>query len=103
MCPVERLDAQAIASEHRGTRLLVPDTGGELPAELNGVVLSKTLVEVRKDLRVTPAGVSMAGSELPPQFEMVVELAVLNRVDSRSLVLSRLVAFGDVHDRQSPH
>jgi hypothetical protein len=61
------------------------------------------LIEVRQDLGVAPAPEVMPGLlELLAQFQVVVELAVLDRPDGTVLVPERLVSARDVDDAQTP-
>ncbi len=99
---VERLDAVAVAREHEPARALVPDRDREHPAQPAREVEAVLLVQVHDRLRVGVRAVRVpVVHELAHELRVVVDLAVLDDDAASVLVEDRLVAAGEVDDRES--
>ena len=100
---VERLDPVAVAREHEAAARRVPDRDREHPAQPLGEAGAVLLVEVDEHLGVGVRAEGVAGAlELVAQLGVVVDLAVLDDDDAAVLVRDRLVAAGEVDDREAP-
>ena len=98
---VERLDAEAVARDHRPPFAPVPDGRAELAAQVLRIPGAVLLVEVRQDLRVAAARERVTASlEAGADVLVVVELAVLDRPDVPVLARDRLVTARDVDDAE---
>ncbi len=101
---VERLDPEAVAGEQQALLALVPDRHREHAAQPLGEALAVLLVEVDEHLGVGGGAEAVAAAlELTAQLAVVVDLAVLDDDDAAVLVGDRLIAAGEVDDRESPH
>jgi hypothetical protein len=101
---VERLDAEAVAREHQPAPARVPQRDTEHAAQLVHEARPALLVEVHEHLRVAAGREAVAALlEARHQLAVVVDLAVLDDVDGAVLVRDRLVAAGEVDDRQPAH
>jgi len=102
--PVERLDAEPIASDEESAAGRVPDGEREHAAELLGTARAELLVEMddRFGVRVGAEAVP-AGFEVPPQLLEVVDLAVLDDGDGAVLVEHGLMTARHVDDREAAH
>ena len=100
---VERLDPVAVAREDEAAARRVPDRDGEHPAQPLGEAGAVLLVEMDERLGVGVGAEGVAGArELVAQLGVVVDLAVLDDDDGAVLVRDRLVAAGEVDDREAP-
>ena len=100
---VERLDPVAVAREHEPPTLGVPESDGEHPPEPVREALAVLLVEVDEHLRVSVRREPVpCALEVVAQLAVVVDLAVLDDGDPPVLVRDRLVAGGEVDDREAP-
>ena len=100
---VERLDPVAVAREHEPARPGVPDRDGEHAAQAARELRPVLLVEVHEHLRVGMGAERVPlALELAPQLGVVVDLAVLDDDAGAVLVRDRLVAAGEVDDREPP-
>ena len=103
MAVVERLDPVAVAREHEATARRVPDRDREHPAQPLGEAGAVLLVEMDERLGVGVGAERVPGArELVAQLGVVVDLAVLDDDDAAVLVRDRLVAAGEVDDREAP-
>ena len=103
---VERLDAETVARREQQLISFVPERERELAAQLAQRVRAQLLVEVDQDLAVGARAQAMAAlRQLLLVALVVVELAVHDHVDRLILVRDRLVARGEVDDREPrmPH
>jgi hypothetical protein len=101
---VQRLDAEAVASEDEPPARGIPDREGEHPLEALDACRALLLVEVDDRLGVGVGPVAMAlRLELRPERRVVVDLAVVGDPDAVVLARHRLVAGRrEVDDRQAP-
>ena len=100
---VERLDPVAVAREHEAAARGVPDRDREHPAQPLGEAGAVLLVEMDEHLGVGVRAEGVPGAlELVAQLGVVVDLAVLDDDDAAVLVRDRLVAAGEVDDREAP-
>ena len=100
---VERLDPEAVARQHQPAALGVPEREGEHPAQPLDETHAVLGVEVNQHLGVAARPEAVPRSlELHAKLAVVVDLAVLNDGDPMRLVRDRLIAGGEVDDREAP-
>ena len=101
---VERLDAETIASDQETPALPIPEREAVHAVERVREVIAVLLVGVDDDLGVAASAEAMPGA-LEPRSELakVVDLAVADDPDALVLVGDRLMAAGEVDDRQAAH
>ena len=100
---IERLDAVAVAGEHEAPPLRVPERNREHAAQAPRELGAVLLVEMQVHLRVAVGAKHVALSlELAAQLGVVVDLPVLDDGARPVLVRDRLVAAGEVDDREAP-
>ena len=100
---VERLDAVPVACEHEPPPLGVPERDREHPAQPPGELGPVLLVEMQVHLGVAVRAEGMTPAlELAAELGVVVDLAVLDDGARAVLVRDRLIAAGEVDDREPP-
>ena len=98
---VQRLDPEAVAREHEPPGARVPDGDREHAAQPLPQARPPFLVAVREHLGVAMRAEPVTGAfELVLELAVVVDLAVLDDDDGAVLVRDRLVAAGQVDDRE---
>ena len=100
---VQRLDAQPVARQEQGLAVAVPEREGEHAAKAVDAGLAPGLPGVDDDFGVA-AGVEHVAErlQLRDQFLVVVDLAVEDDAHAVVFVVERLLAGGQVDDRQAP-
>ncbi len=101
---VKRFDAEGIARNDQPLGAAVPERQGKHALELLQERIALLLVEMDDDLGIAARGELVARLlETGPQLAEVVDLAVADDDEIAVLVADRLMAAGDVDDRQPPH
>ena len=97
----QRLDAEAVAGEKQGFAVAVPEGEGEHAAEAVDAALAPGFPGVDDDFGVA-AGVEDVAERLQfgDEFLVVVDFAVEDDADALVFVVQRLLAGGQVDDRQ---
>ena len=99
----ERLDPEAIACEHEPAFARIPDRDREHSTQPLPQLRTPLLVAVHEHFGVAARAEAVAGAlELVHQLAVVVDLAVLHDDDGAVLVRDRLIAAGEVDDREPP-
>jgi hypothetical protein len=103
--PVQGLDPEAVATHDEPPARRVPQGEGEHAAQAPGEREPVLLVEMDEDLGVAVVGAEPMplGLELATQLGVVVDLAVVDDDHLAGLVGDRLLAAGQVDDRQAAH
>ena len=100
---VEGLDPVAVARQHQPAPLGIPEREGEHPAQPLDETHAVLGIEMNQHLGVAARPEAVARAlELYAKLAVVVDLAVLDDGDPMRLVRDRLVAGGEVDDRQAP-
>ena len=100
---VQRLDPVPVAREDEAPLARVPDRDREHPAQPFRETGSPLLVRVNQDLGVAVRAERVARTlQLGHELLVVVDLAVLHDDDGAVLVRDRLVAAGEIDDREPP-
>ena len=103
MSVVQRLDPEAIARQHESSLSAVPESDREHAAQAVDEAWTMLLVEMHQDFRVAPGRESVtARLERLHELLVVVDFPVLDDPDRFVLVADRLVAAGEIDDRQAP-
>ncbi len=101
---VERLDPEAVARQHEARPLCIPERDGEHASQALEAPLAELLVQMNDHLDVAAGRETVAPPlELGPELDEVVDLSVADADDPSGLVLQRLIACGQVDDRQAAH
>ena len=101
---VERLDAEPVAGDEEFTSILIPDGEGEHAAQEINATRAVLFVEVQDRLRVAVRAIAVtARFEVGAIVCVVIDLAVIDDVQSPILVLYRLMTAAHVHDGEPAH
>src|SRR6185437_1923357 len=94
-CPVQGTDAKAVARQDDATAAAVPESEGELPAQVRKQFFLIVLPAVRDQFRVAVGGEAMAASfQFGTHFGVVEQFAIEDDGDGAILIMNGLAAVG---------